>query len=559
MDKRFLVALLLSAVIIGVTPWIFPSPKTTPPVTATASAPGVSAPSGPAPSSSASPSPSTPDAQAVSAAASPPQTTPAQTAVSDTIFVSTPKVEYGFSALGAAPVYVGIKAYSNQRKPKENVALTSGRLPLLRFRLVSAGDTIRLDQILFSSSRSTARDGAEIVEFRGIAGSASVAIRYTLDTVGYASHVAGSVVGGSAPTFLLIDLPTTLPSAESDSIQDFSHLAYAFKPQNDNASSIAFRKLDPGEAKLERGPLSWAAVKNKYFVLGVLEAKGLPAFSEILFVGSPRSSKIVTEASATVVQAVRNGAFGFDLYSGPQEWKQLIAMGRDFDHVNPYGWSFMRGIVQPVAALVIQSLLWMHQVLKLSYGWVLVIFGVAIRFLLWPLNQKAMRSQLKLQEMQPRLQEVQKKYQNNPEKQREEIMKVYRDSGSSPLAPLAGCLPMLIPMPIFFALFFVFQNTIEFRGVPFLWLADISVKDPFYILPLLMGISMFLLSWVGMRNSPPNPQAKMMGYVFPVMMTVMLANMASGLNLYYTAQNFAAIPQQWLIAKERGKQKVPAK
>jgi len=556
MDRRFLLALLLSAVIIGVTPWVFPSPKPEAP-TGNAAASTATTPLSENTVAPATTLPATPNPIAVPAASQ--SAAPAPAAPFDTVFVQTPKVEYGFSTLGAAPVLVGVKTYPNQRKPKENVSLNSGQLPLLRYRLVSGRDTLRLDQTVFSSSRSQSPNGAEIIQFRGNAGGAAVSITYTLDTADYAGHVLGEVTGIASPVFLLIDLPTTLPSAESDSIQDLSHLAYAFKPRNDNASSVGFGKLDPGEARLERGPLSWAAVKNKYFVLGILEAKDLPAFSEVLFVGGPRNAKIATQAAATVVQQARNGAFGFDFYAGPQEWRQLIAMGRDFDHVNPYGWSFMRGLVQPVAALVIQSLLWMHQVLKLSYGWVLVIFGVAIRILLWPLNQKAMRSQLKLQEMQPRLQEVQKKYQNNPEKQREEIMKVYRDSGSSPMAPLAGCLPMLIPMPVFFALFFVFQNTIEFRGVPFLWLTDISVKDPLYIIPLLMGISMFLLSWVGMRNSPPNPQAKMMGYVFPVMMTVMLANLASGLNLYYTAQNFAAIPQQWLIARERGKQKVPAK
>jgi YidC/Oxa1 family membrane protein insertase len=112
---------------------------------------------------------------------------------------------------------------------------------------------------------------------------------------------------------------------------------------------------------------------------------------------------------------------------------------------------------------------------------------------------------------------------------------------------------MLLPMPILFALFFVFQNTIEFRGVPFLWLTDISMKDPYYILPLVMGASMYVLSWIGMRNAPPNPQAKMMAYVMPAMMTVFLLTFASGLNLYYTVQNLAALPQQWLIANERAK------
>jgi YidC/Oxa1 family membrane protein insertase len=121
-----------------------------------------------------------------------------------------------------------------------------------------------------------------------------------------------------------------------------------------------------------------------------------------------------------------------------------------------------------------------------------------------------------------------------------------------------GCLPMLLPMPILFALYFVFQNTIEFRGVPFLWLPDISLKDPFYITPVLMGLSMFVMTWIGSRNMPPNPQAKMMMYMMPVMLTVFFLNLASGLNLYYAVQNVAAIPQQWLLARERAKEPAPA-
>ena len=86
-----------------------------------------------------------------------------------------------------------------------------------------------------------------------------------------------------------------------------------------------------------------------------------------------------------------------------------------------------------------------------------------------------------------------------------------------------------------------------------MWMADISLKDPFYILPLIMGVSMFVLSWIGSRNTPPNPQTKMMMYLFPFMMTFLLANLAAGLNLYYAVQNLAALPQQWLIANERAK------
>jgi YidC/Oxa1 family membrane protein insertase len=112
---------------------------------------------------------------------------------------------------------------------------------------------------------------------------------------------------------------------------------------------------------------------------------------------------------------------------------------------------------------------------------------------------------------------------------------------------------MLLPMPILFALYFVFQNTIEFRGVPFLWLPDISLRDPYYITPLLMGASMLVLSWIGMRAAPPNPQAKVMGYMMPAMFTMMFLNFASGLNLYYAVQNLVAIPQQWFLTQERAK------
>jgi YidC/Oxa1 family membrane protein insertase len=110
---------------------------------------------------------------------------------------------------------------------------------------------------------------------------------------------------------------------------------------------------------------------------------------------------------------------------------------------------------------------------------------------------------------------------------------------------------MLLPMPVLFALFFVFGNTIELRGASFLWLPDLSRPDPLYIIPLVMGLSMFGLSKVGQMGMPPNPQARMMLYIMPVMMTFLFLNFASGLNLYYAVSNIASIPQQWILARER--------
>lgn len=558
MDRKFFLALILTVVIIVITPMLFPTQRPTA-VSRTATD-SVASRNGPV-------------SQALPAVEKPLQTPMLPPTVSgggiprssDSAVVVQPVemttlrsslATFQFSNLGAAPYSVQVDSYPSQIRPSEKVRLSVPNQALLRFRFVSNGDTVSLARTPFKMTRESV-SGKEWLRYAAAVEGATVQIAYTLGGDGYTLLMDGTVSGMDGKSFLLTDLPTTIPSAESDTSDDQRHLAYAFKPQHDNANSVNFSSLEPGEQKLQPGPLTWAAVKNKYFLLGVLSTAQHGLFSEVTLNGGTRTSKNATQAAATLVSPINNGRFGFEVYAGPQEWKRLVAMGRDFDHVNPYGWAFLRGIVQPVAGLVIQLLLWMHQVLQLSYGWVLVIFGVVIRLLLWPLNQGAMRSSLKMQEIQPKVAEVQKKYQNNPEKQREEIMKVYRESGTSPFTALSGCLPMLIPMPIFFALFFVFQNTIEFRGVPFLWLTDISLKDPIYIIPLLMGISMYVLSWIGMRNAPPNPQAKMMGYVFPVMMTVMLANMASGLNLYYTAQNIAALPQQWLVARERLKAKKP--
>jgi YidC/Oxa1 family membrane protein insertase len=414
------------------------------------------------------------------------------------------------------------------------------------------GDTIPLQGIPFQLSESRGSNGQKILTYRAAMNGAGVAIAYDISPDRYMFKVSGRVENAGSPAFLLIDMPSSMPVTEADTVGDLRTRSYSFKTIRDNAEGIAFGKLDPGEKQLQPGPLVWTAVRNKYFVIGLISPEA-SSFDEMTITGGTRTSKIATTASATVVKAIKNGTFAFDVYAGPQQSRELLSMGRDFDNVNPYGWSFFQPVVNPIAALCIKLLLWLHDNLKLSYGWVLVIFGVFIRIALWPLNQSAMRSSLKMQEIQPRLAEVQKKYKENPERQREEMMRVYKEAGASPFSALSGCLPVLIPMPVLFALFFVFQNTIEFRGVPFLWLTDISIKDPFYILPLLMGISMYVLSWIGLRNAPPNPQAKMMSYMFPVMMTFVLANMASGLNLYYTAQNIAALPQQWLLAKERQK------
>jgi len=162
---------------------------------------------------------------------------------------------------------------------------------------------------------------------------------------------------------------------------------------------------------------------------------------------------------------------------------------------------------------------------------------------------------MEMQAIQPKLQDLQARYKNDPQRQQQEMMRLYKEHGVN---PLGGCWPMLLPMPILLAIFFVLQGTIEIRGVPFLWFPDLARSDPFFIIPIVSGLSMFALSRLSQRGLPPNPQAQMMTYMMPVMMTIFGFSFASGLNLYWTASNLASLPQQWLIGKERMKRLNPS-
>ncbi|MDQ8161288.1 MAG: membrane protein insertase YidC [Gemmatimonadota bacterium] len=477
----------------------------------------------------------------------------------DTAVVTTTPAVFRTTNRGASLIGAEMQQYlalSNKGRTRGGpVELAKPGDRLLSFRLVTPGDTVAFSTQTFRSTRSDA-DGRAVVRYDATIGARAVTITYSFLPDSYRVNVAAVVQGAPDNSFLLIDMPPGFRSSEADTTEDQSHLAYAFKPDQQNADGVSFSSLDPGERQIEAGPINWAVAKNKYFLLGVLAPVGEAGFTEINFTGGERVAKAATRGQATIVASLKSGQVAFDVYAGPQEFKRLVAMGRAFETSNPYG-GWLQGIVQPFATMVIRALLWMKATLGLSYGWILVLFGVAVRIILWPLNQKAMRSSMQMQRIQPYLQEIQTKYKGDPTKLQSEMMRVYKEHGMSPFSSLSGCLPMLIPLPVFFALFFVFQNTIEFRGVSFLWFPDISLKDPFYVIPILVAITAMGLSYIGMRGMKANEQQKMMMYLMPAMMMVIFFNMASGLNLYYFVQNLASLPQQWLISQERTKVQPP--
>jgi YidC/Oxa1 family membrane protein insertase len=422
---------------------------------------------------------------------------------------------------------------------------------LFSYRVRLGTREVNLDALPFTVTGEPTLDMSQggspaVLELRHEGPDLTAVVAYTFDPERYviSTRMAITGAGDQVPT-LLISLPQRLAMNESVQAEDERATEYVVNSEQDGVSKQRLNSIRA--QRVENGPLSWAAVKNKYFVAAVLAHPESPSrFGGLI--ANPVPFENAADMTVTLLPDP-DGTFGFRYFIGPQEPRRLAEMGHAFEDVNPFGWRAFRVFIRPVAHGVTWALYGMHDVLGIGYGWVLVLFGVLIRVVLWPLNAHAMRSQMKNMEIQPKLKEIQTKYKNEPEKLQKEMLRLHKEEGFN---PLGGCLPMLIPLPILITLFFVFQSTIAFRGVPFLWLPDLSRADPLYILPFLLGISMFLMQWLSTRSmTEVNPQMKFMMYAMPVVMVVIFLNFASGLNLYYAAMNFASMPQQYLIMKER--------
>jgi YidC/Oxa1 family membrane protein insertase len=545
MDRRTLLALLLTAAVIVLTPILFPGKPRVPVDSAAIAADSATAPPQAQPAISAAPSTPT--------QARPQTPTQTQTVVrEETTTVTTHHSVYHISSLGAAPVALAMPEYRSLRRggpANAPVNLLERGDRLFRISLVTPTDTVALDNVPFTAGAQRLEGETIVQPFTATMNGAPITLTYRFPRDSFVVRLDGSA--GLPVRGLLLTLPTRIRSEEADLLDDTRHLAVAFRTGSDEIENVRYDKMDT-TARVDTVRADWIAERNKYFVVAFAPVKPDSVFAMVSTRSAPRTDRVTTVGHTTALLPLSSSSFALRVYAGPQSWVHLRRAGPEMENVNPYG-GFMHGLVQPFTTIVMRVILWMRSTFGVSYGWVLVIFGVMVRIVLWPLNQNAMRSSMKLQRIQPQLQEVQSKYKDNPEKQRDAMLKLYQEHGMSPFTPILGCLPMLIPMPILFALYFVFQNTIELRGVPFLWLPDLSLKDPYFITPLLMGVSMFVMSWIGMKNMPPNPQSKMMLYVMPIMFTVLFWNFASGLNLYYAVQNIASLPQQWLLSRERSK------
>lgn len=211
---------------------------------------------------------------------------------------------------------------------------------------------------------------------------------------------------------------------------------------------------------------------------------------------------------------------------------------------------FLWSIFEPLVHLLQRTVEFMYQLTVSagipSYGMAIILMTVVIKMILYPLTVKQVKSMKAMQELQPKMKRLQEQYKTNPQLLQQEMQKLYREAGVN---PLAGCLPMLVQMPILMAIFYALKDATYEGGNPsFLWLPSLSEADPYYILPVLSALSTYLTSRQTTDGS--NQQMKMMMYVMPIFIGWMSMNFAAGLVIYWITMNLVQVVQQWFIFRE---------
>ena len=224
------------------------------------------------------------------------------------------------------------------------------------------------------------------------------------------------------------------------------------------------------------------------------------------------------------------------LYAGPKEQHRLEKMDESLKLTVDYGW------LTVIAVPLFWVLEWLHKMVS-NWGWAIILLTILIKIVFYPLSVASYRSMAHMRKMQPRMQALKERFGDDKQKLNQAMMELYK---TEKINPLGGCLPILIQIPVFIALYWVLLESVELRQAPFiLWIKDLSAPDPFFVLPVLMGASMLAQQWL--NPQPIDPLQKKLMYALPLVFTGMFLFFPSGLVLYWVVQNSLSIAQQWQI------------
>jgi YidC/Oxa1 family membrane protein insertase len=304
---------------------------------------------------------------------------------------------------------------------------------------------------------------------------------------------------------------------------------------------VEFKDIEDGDAEHDKAANNgWVAMVQHYFASAWLLNGNEPREFRTQKEGANLYSVSMVVPLGTVAPG-ETKALDSRLFVGPQEEDKLSAIAPGLELVKDYGWFTV--LSKPLFWLLTQ----LHKLLG-NWGWAIVALVVVLKAAFYWLNAYAYRSMGKMKAVNPRIMELRERLKDRPQELQQQMMKIYRDEGVN---PIGGCLPILVQMPFFIALYWVLLSSVEMRNAPWIgWITDLSAKDPYFILPLLMTATSLLQTWL--NPTPPDPvQAKMM-WIMPLVFSVMFFFFPAGLVLYWLTNNILSIAQQYLINRQLG-------
>ena len=363
---------------------------------------------------------------------------------------------------------------------------------------------------------------------------------YLVDIAYEVKNTTGQAVQAHAYFQLLRD--DTAPAGESSMMSTYT--GPALYTEATKYEKIAFSDIAKGKAKPSiTAKDGWIAMLQHYFLAAYLPAAG----PEREFYTKKVSDQLFAAGVILPLGTVAPGATGSvktPLYVGPQEQDTLKTLAPGLDLAVDYGW------LTVIATPLFWLLKTIHKVLG-NWGWSIIVLTVLVKGAFYPLSAASYRSMAKMKAVAPKLQKMKETYGDDRQKLHQAMMELYK---TEKINPMGGCLPVVIQIPVFIALYWVLLYSVEIRHAPFaLWIQDLTAADPYYVLPVIMGLSMLVQT--KLNPTPPDPiQAKIM-MIMPVAFSVMFFWFPSGLVLYWVVNNLLSIAQQWRINTVLGQTK----
>lgn len=494
----------------------------------------------------------------------------------DTVFttVETEKFTFEMTNIGAGPSRITLHDHETwDHQPVQMIRNTAHSAYSLGF-LSSQNFNIETDKLVFeplndtNTIEITGDESVELAYRLNLGDDSEIIFTYTFFGNRYSYNLDIQLVNMQdyiSGTNVDFGWTAALNLTEQDRAQDaLATAAYVFA--GGELEKFQVPEAEQTEQRIN-GTIDWVSTRSRFFGQYIKPATGSNAAilrgEEITGGGVPET--YYRYQAAVQSSYVQSPELSYELYAGPLRYYNLNEFDEHAYDVVEIGYAIFRWFADPLVRYLIIPFFAFGSTIISNYGILIILFGVIVKLLLFPLTQKSFKSMAAMKELQPKMKEIQEKYADDPQKQQKETIALYKKAGVN---PLGGCLPMLLQFPILITLFYFFQNAMIIRQESFLWASDLSAPDYILSLPfslpvigdqiagfvLLMSVAMFFqtkisggMSGGGAPSGGPNMKGFM--YIMPVIMLVVFNNFAAGLSLYYLVYNILSIAQQAYINK----------